>query len=529
MGAQGVVQATAFACQQRQRGALQQGGVIARQAVRGAPQHQPRQLVGVAHLGLAEEAHARVLRAATDLHADADFEARPHGQHVQARVLGRADEDQHAAFDVQVLAIGGVGAGFGAHAAVHGDAARRGGHGQVAAQLRVQPAAAQLEFFAKFDLQRDLHLARRARARRGFGRGGLGALLGLGIGFGMASAAHHHVGVQAWRVSAREVDQTLVDAEAARELQRLGRKRQFGAATGDDAAVEAAQQLELLSHEFELGGGVRAEAGLAGQPQLAATALEDKALDLGLAAAQRQRQLALAHVHALQDVAHAQAAALHLAFDLGRRKAPTERGAGAQRARQPPARRREGCPCAEVGHAPLEHALQGRVGAGPGGLWRHAQGLGASEHSQVGAGHGLREVPGAVFGIDAQAQVGQAQRLRAGRVGEREVAAMALQDHIGADAVTQAQAGARRQRQVAAPAAAGLETFQPGRHRQWVQRGVECSLRGRGGRRRAPTGLRPAQRRAEHFDAARLQAGVLHAPVGVNLHLGAQLARLQPR
>ena len=182
----------------------------------------------------------------------------------------------------------------------------------------------------------------------------------------------------------------------------------------------------MLSAELQLRARLGAEAGATREAQLAAAAFENEAVDRGLAAAQRQREFAVAHVHALQQVAHRQPAARQLAGDFRGAETAAERGPRAQHAAQAPARWRERGPGAEVGNLPLEHALHRGVGARPGGLHRQAQALCASQHAQVAAGQRLREVPGAVLCGQRQAQVRQAEGLGAGVVGQRQVAAGAL-------------------------------------------------------------------------------------------------------
>ena len=56
---------------------------------------------------------------ATD-HADAHVEVRPGRLDVEARVLDRADEGEHAAVDVELLPVGLIGAVGGAQRAVDG-------------------------------------------------------------------------------------------------------------------------------------------------------------------------------------------------------------------------------------------------------------------------------------------------------------------------------------------------------------------------------------------------------------------------
>src|SRR5450755_572373 len=107
---QAISHARPFARQERERGALQQGRVVAAGAVAGTAEHEPAQLVDVAHVGLREQADARVERRARGLHADANVEVGPSGLDVEPRVVDRPDEAEDAAIDRELLRIGLIGA-----------------------------------------------------------------------------------------------------------------------------------------------------------------------------------------------------------------------------------------------------------------------------------------------------------------------------------------------------------------------------------------------------------------------------------
>ncbi|KPF50593.1 hypothetical protein D621_13135 [beta proteobacterium AAP51] len=516
---QGVGGRLAFAGQQGHGGALQQRGVVAAQAIGSTAQHQPRELFRIAELGLGEQAHARREHIAGDGHAHALVDVGAQRQHVQPRVAVRAAEGQQAAFDLQLLAIGRVGAAFGADGAVDGQPAARRGQPQLAAQAGVEPAPAHAQALAEVDVH-----AQREVAARGRGFGGVARRLGR------VAAAHGDVVVQRRRVAAAHVEQALVDAELAVELQALVLHRRFGLAAGDDEAVHAAQhaqaiglQLQLAAHDGEPG----AQRGTAGDGGRAVAGAQRETLDLRLVAGQLHQHLAFADAHALQQVAHGQPLALQLPVVERFAEGAAELGGAFQRAGQAPARGHPGAPDAEVGHAGAHLAGQRGFGVRPAafgrGLCRHA----AREFAHAAAPQQWREVPHPFVRRDGEAEVGQPHQLHAVGAGQVQVAVGAFEHQLGVHLFGGADVHARSEFQVALPAHVRLQARQQRRQREGLDGGAQLQL-GLGAAQ-VDAHVVPAQREGvAQAQAAGAGLQGLQVALGTEVEFGAQVAGFGP-
>ena len=122
----------AFAGQQRHRGALQQRGVGAAQAARArAPAPATTACRCRSCRGWSTGARAACCTLPVISTPTRRVQVGPQRQHVQARVVDRAAEERPAAFDVHLLAVGGVGAADGADGAVDRQLAARRGQPQL--------------------------------------------------------------------------------------------------------------------------------------------------------------------------------------------------------------------------------------------------------------------------------------------------------------------------------------------------------------------------------------------------------------
>ena len=142
----------------------------------GPAEQQPAQLVDVRHVGLGEQADARIERRAGDHDADPHVEVRPGRLDVEARVLDRPDEGEHAAVDAELLPVRLVGAVHRPQRAVDAQPAAGRGDVQLAAQPGIEAAAADPKLLAHRHPQVEIDLARarrqgRHRRRRGRRRG----------------------------------------------------------------------------------------------------------------------------------------------------------------------------------------------------------------------------------------------------------------------------------------------------------------------------------------------------------------------
>ena len=139
-------------------------------------------------------------------------------------------------------------------------------------------------------------------------------------------------------------------------------------------------------------------------------------------------------VDALEEVARAEPAAVDLAGVLGRAEAPADARAGAQH------RRRGASPAGtQVPQAPRLATRTsstpsiGASGRGPGRAAASCAPTPPPPHAERLAGERLGEVPDAVLRIEAEAQVGEAERgCVADLVGHAQVAAAALDHDVGA-------------------------------------------------------------------------------------------------
>ena len=172
----------------------------------------------------------------------------------------------------------------------------------------------------------------------------------------VAWSADPDIVVQGGRVPGGQVEQTAVDQHPPVQLELVGLQRQHGLAAGHELPVQATQHAERL--------GAHLHAGTRLGPELT----HPLACDAPFATAQRQLldarclslqyhlQLAVAVVHALQQVAHTNAAGAEVACQQRCAKAPAQGGGAVHLALDAPSGRGPARPHAEVGHTPLHAA-----------------------------------------------------------------------------------------------------------------------------------------------------------------------------
>ncbi len=354
---------------------------------------------------------------------------------------------------------------------------------------------------------------------------GVAARHGSGLAGSAGPAPDGHIGVERRGVGARDVDQAFVDRDAALQREPLRLHAKVGIAAHHDAAVHPAQHAEAVRLHMELCARRGAEAGAAGQAQLALAAAQHEALHARVGASQRHRQLAIADIDAFEQVSHFETGADDLAGVLGRAEAAPERRGRVQLAAEPPSRRKPRGPHPQVCHAQLHHALERRVGRRPRRARVGAHALRAAEHADAGAGQRLRQVPGAIVRGQREPQVGEAERLRASVLRDGEVAVAALDDDVGIEALALRDDEAAGDGQVAAPAERRLQPREPWRDGQRLELGVELDAR-RGAA--APARLAPAQRGTEQLHAPRRRLRFERAAGGVEAHSRLQILRRDP-
>ena len=224
--------------------------------------------------------------------------------------------------------------------------------------------------------------------------------------------------------------------------------------------------------------------------------------------AQGDRDGAVGHVDAFDEVAHGEARAFDVAGVLGCAEAAAEARAGVQPAAEAPAGRQPRPPGGQVVDAQLADAFKWRLGRRPG----LARGRPCSRCRRQDAERRSRsrsgEMPDARVRSDAEAEVREAEALARDLVGDRQVAARPLDDHVDADAGRTAHLHVRPHAQVAAPAESRLQRLQDRCDGDRVDFRLRIEARRRACGPLAPVDAVPAHARAKHLRAAGLERDV---------------------
>ena len=346
---------------------------------------------------------------------------------------------------------------------------------------------------------------------------------------GAGARGDAHVVGQAWRVAAGEVDQPFIEVEAPLQLHCRRGQFELGVAAGDDAPVHSTQQLELRRRELQLRVRCLPEVGTALKANRAAAGLGFEALDAGVRALQFDVDLAVGHVHAFYEVAHADLRASNLPGVFGRAQAPADHRAGLQAAGQAPARRHPGAPGAEVRDTRLDHALDRRVGVGQESRRGDARRHRARSFAEGLAGQRLRETPHTVFREQRQAQVGELQGLGSRFVADAEVAIGAAQNDVGVEGGGAANQHLPADAQITAPAQPRLGARQQRRDGNRFDLGLDVELRRGRGCRGAHGQLLPTQCGAEQLAPAGLGLDASRRACVAGLHGQCHVLQAQQR
>ena len=318
-------------------------------------------------------------------------------------------------------------------------------------------------------------------------------------------ADHLDVVAEARRVRAAEIDQPLVDPEAAVERHRFRVEPERRVAAGDDAPVDPAEHLEALGVRRSRAAGVSSKLASPSSERAAAGA-GGEGLDACRVAAQGDRDLAVADVDALRGSCAREAAALDAAGVLRRAEAAADARAGAQLAAQPPARRQPAAPRCRGWRCAARDALDRRRRRRARALRRGARDDRAGGDAERRAGEPAVKLQMPSSRGDAEAQVGEAEALRVVLVGHAEVAACPFDDGIDDDVgalCTRCARPARGRRPSRSRAGGRAAAARPASARSSPARRA-----GAGRRPSAPCQARRLQRsgRAQRFGDAGLEA-----------------------